>query len=164
MVNYYNKLGQKAIDSIEAAGLQVIDSCEELHRDGTTEHYFWFFHPKTNELWETTDRHTVFYSVPSLDHIKKTKEIIDANAPGVKLWIEKEKQQKEEDQKIDIFLSACFGDSLPANKAKHTVLKYLHRDLLLDYANGKQGIDGLRAEGCFFKTKAWSTFYSFVKE
>lgn len=155
-------LSEKIKNIITRDNMQLIDSCEELKYSGEIEYIYFLFHPERKEFFKVSSGFDVFYHTDLAD-IEREKTIIEKNNIYRAKGIAKDKIVSDENDKISAFLNDCFGDTLPARKAKHVIQKYLHRNTILEYANGKKGVDGLKAYSArLFTTKAYEQFCDFV--
>jgi len=161
-LNKMQHLSEKIKNIITRDNMQLIDSCEELRYCGKIQYIYFLFHPERKEFFRVSSDFDVFYHT-DLSGIENDKIRAENNNLYVVKEIAKDKIVSDENDKIAAFLNDCFGDTLPARKAKHVIQKYLHRNTLLEYANGKKGVEGLKAYSArLFTTKAYDQFCDFV--
>lgn len=159
-----SKVSDRAKDTLEKYEYTIVDGVNEVRFDGSTNYHLWVEvvvngKPKLYNIQSDFD---VFYD----SNGEKMRADIHRIKANNKYWTQRLKEEaaeKADSDKLDQWLKTMFGDDLPARKTIATIRKYLSDDVLKEYANGKKGIDGVRADNAFFATKAYRKFYNAVK-
>ena len=155
-------LSNKVKSTIKENNLTLINEAGETKRDMTLNSHY-FFKACNGDLWQAQTDFDVFYKMPNQEYIDKIIEVMQANNISRKKTFDIEYEKQFNARVIALFLKGIYGDTLPARKMIATVKKYIHSDVLLEYANGRRGYDGLCAQRAFFKTKAFALFITAIK-
>lgn len=159
-----DKMQQRVQETLQKYKYDAIDSVEELRHDGSTRLHVWVNVDVDGEykLFNIQSDFNVFYD-SDFERMKKDIAFIQKNNKSITAMLKNKSKRDAENDVLDRWLKETFGDDLPARKTIATIRKYLADDVLKEYANGKKGINGVRAQAAFFNTKAYVKFYNAVK-
>jgi len=165
-INQFN-LSQRVIDTAENHGHTILNAIPEMKVLGTAHHYdysVWLeiYHEGENKTFLVTSDADVFYSADK-GGIEKDIERIKKNNEYNARLLQENITRQEKEGKITSWLKDTFGDTLPDRNCIATIRRYMNEDDLLDCAKGRKGVNGMRADAAFFKTKAYKRFYAAIK-
>lgn len=153
-------------ETLERRKYEIIDGVNELRYDGTTRHHLWVkvdidgqgdvqvFHIE-GDLCGLTDSSEARMA----EDIQRFKK----NNISTAAMIKEKAKADAENEALEKWLKDTFGDTLPDRNCIATIRRYLSDNVLNQYANGKRGVDGVRAQSAFFNTKAYARFYAAIK-